>query len=168
MTVMITGRFRGEGTFSAELEMGEHSRGTTISNHHLLGIRKLIVGKLGVTVKDLGSYTRAASDPYSVVIPLDSVIAIIQANWTYLRISKYERGSSSYTIMKIRPYESKRDVFRLVWDNNGSLSRSRAAVYSATEWKKTPYRKKSVEQIGATDLGVMLENQGRMLAFDTE
>ena len=59
-------------------------------------------------------------------------------------------------------------IFRLVWDNNGSLSRSRAAVYSATEWETTPYRRKSVEQIGATDLAIMLENQGRMLAFDTE
>lgn len=116
-------------------------------------------------MKDLGNYTQERSAPYSLIMALDTLICLIRKNWRYEKFSRYRHGLASYTIIKISAMHSSKSLLWVMWDDKGSLSCSRAAIWHKREWKETGYSKKS-KMRNVTDVEVMEENNGRMLAFN--
>ncbi|CAN0278220.1 unnamed protein product [Pylaiella littoralis] len=165
MTIVITS-VAEENLYNADLFVGPHDGGTIISvtalHEH---INRLIVGTLGITVRDLGHFTRGGTPPYCMLIGLDAVLSLARQHWIYEKFSEYQKGLESVTIVKLRSRYNSRSIVRLVWDNSESPSRSQAQVLNEREWKNSKYRGKSKALHGLTDVGLLIHNNGRVLAF---
>lgn len=119
----------------------------------------------GVTAKDLGRFTWEGVSPYCMLIGLDAVFALARQHWIYEKFSEYSKGSESIVIVRLRSRYNSRSILRLIWDNAGSPSRSQAQVLNEREWRVSRYRRKSKELVGLTDVQLLMESQGRILAF---
>jgi len=119
----------------------------------------------GVSVKDLGRFTREGVSPYCMLIGLDAVFALARQHWIYEKFSEYSKGLESVLIVRLRSRYNSRSIMRLIWDNKGSPSRSQAQVLNQREWRGSRYRSKSKELVGLTDVQLVMQCKDRVLAF---
>lgn len=119
----------------------------------------------GVSVKDLGHYTTRTSPPYALLMPLCDVLAIIRHYWVYEKVSEYTKDAVSYTIIKIRSKTNRKAVVRMVWENSAGQSASRASVVTERAWKESTFGGRSKVMDTLSDVDILQEQGGRMLAF---
>lgn len=119
----------------------------------------------GVSVKDLGNFTRGEPSPYALLLPLQDVFAVIRHYWIHEKVSEYKKGELDYTIIKIRSKANRHTVVRVVWENSEDKSNSRATVITEKNWKKSAFGGKSRVLDKYSDVDIMQMHDDRMLAF---
>lgn len=113
----------------------------------------------GISVKDLGRFTRGGVSPFWTLIGLDAVFALARQHWIYEKFSEYRVRLDSVLIVRLRSRYNSRIIMRLTWDNRGSPSRSQAQVLNEKEWRGSRYRRKSKELVGLTDVRLLSDGK---------
>lgn len=153
-TVMINGAGAKKGQYNAFASPTDNHSYALISTGHLKGLSKLIGGSMKCNVRDMGGYTSGATTPFSVRISMPDVLALMRQSWVYERFCQTKCGSMTVVVLCSQTDKTK---LRVAWENSGSPDNTKAMVYTAIQWKKTPYAGKTKtmpERVADVDIAI--------------
>lgn len=155
-TLVINGLGAEEGHFNAFVSRSDNESYAAVSPGQLKSLSKLLSGTGRCNVRDMGGFTGGASGPFSVRISMPDLLALMRQSWTYERFCQTK--CRSRTVVVLRPQGGGATKLRVVWENSGSVDYTKATVYTANEWKKTPYAGKTKTMPeGIADVDMALE-----------
>lgn len=139
-TIIINGVGAEAGQFSAVVSPADNGAFSPVSVGHLKGISKLIGGSGKCNVRDMGGFTVGAATPFSVLVTMPDLLALMRQSWTYERFCQTKCGTMTVVVLKAQGGKTK---LRVAWENASSMNYTKAFVYTEREWKKTPYSGKT-------------------------